>query len=62
MKLPININKKIDYEFYSVELLKINVYHIEEHIENPSSIYCVIGTSKVLWINLWNQNLLAIMN
>lgn len=55
MNLPQKINQKIKYQTYTVELLKENVYHIEEESDNPSSMYCIIGNKKVLWVDLGND-------
>ena len=56
MKLPQVLNEKIKWETYTIELLKENVYHIEEENDNPSSMYCIVGSEKVLWVDLANKD------
>ena len=34
---------------YRVEKINDYAYHIEDQIDNPSSMYCLIGSQKVLW-------------
>lgn len=55
MKVPVNVNEKIKNKTYSIELLKENVYHIEEENDNSSSMYCIVGNKKALWIDLGNS-------
>ncbi len=46
-----------DYSMYRVEKLKDHIFHIEDRIDNPSSMYCIIGSEKVLWIDTANTHI-----
>lgn len=41
---------------YRVEKINDYAYHIEDQIDNPSSMYCLIGSQKVLWIDASNKH------
>lgn len=56
MKIPQIDNEIISYQMYRVEKLKDNVYHIDDMVDNPSSMYCIVGKNKALWIDTSNQH------
>lgn len=56
MDIPNKPGDIIDYSMYRVEKLKDHLFHIEDRIDNPSSMYCVIGSEKVLWIDTANTH------
>lgn len=41
---------------YQVEKIKDHIYHISDNIDNPSSMYCIIGSEKVLWVDASNSH------
>ncbi len=48
MNIPNQVGDVVTNTMYRVEKLKDNIYHIEDCIDNPSSMYCIIGSQKVL--------------
>lgn len=56
MKIPERIGETTSYAMYRVEKLAEQVYHIDDQIDNPSSMYCLIGSEKVLWIDTSNKH------
>lgn len=41
---------------YQVEKIREDIYHICDKIDNPSSMYCIIGSKKVLWVDASNAH------
>lgn len=56
MKLPKNNGDIITGTMYRVEKIRDYVYHIEDCIDNPSSMYCIVGNKKVLWVDTANTH------
>lgn len=56
MDIPNKQGEIIEYSMYRVEKLKDRIFHIEDRINNPSSMYCIIGSEKVLWIDAANTH------
>lgn len=56
MNIPKKIGEIMDYQMYRIEKLREDIYHIEDRIDNPSSMYCIIGSKKVLWVDTANTH------
>lgn len=56
MEIPQTVGEVKNYSMYRVEKLKENVYHIDDQIDNPSSMYCIVGSQKVLWVDTANTH------